>query len=166
LLNPQLTRTGFSRGCLNTMLGVTWPPGASGPPRLLAWPGDGSRGVPRSIDACDEVPTDPFTDLGWGCERTGAALYVFALAATCTAAPAVRLTPPIPVTLVRGGFRAWIVLTARPLPKATMRMDVTLAGRTLRQTFSTAGAPRAPCCRVAAGQAAHTAALPARWPAA
>lgn len=166
VLNPQLTRTGFSRGCMNTMRGVAWPPQASGPPRLLAWPGDGARDVPRRIDACDEIPSNPFTDLGWGCRRTGAALYVYALADRCTAAPVVQLTPAVPLAVVRADSCAWIVVTARALPKATVRMDITLAGRTLTQTFSTAGAPRAPCCPVAASRAGRTAALPARSPAA
>jgi hypothetical protein len=166
VLNPRLARTGFSLGCLNTARGLVSPPQASGPPRLLAWPGDGSAGVPRSIDACDEIPRDPFTDMGWGCDRTGAALYVFAPAARCTAAPVVRLTPAVPLAVVGAGSCSWIVLTARPLPAGRVRMDVTLAGRKLRQAFSTAGAPRAPCCPAAAAPAARTAARPARWPAA
>jgi len=165
VLNPRLARTGFSLGCLNTARGVLTRPRASGPPRLLAWPGDGSTGVPRSIDACDEIPRDPFTDVGWGCDRAGTALYVFAQAARCTAVPVVRLRPAVPLTVIGAESCAWIVLTARPLPATAVRMDVTLAGRTLRQTFSTAGAPRAPCCPAAAAPAARTAARPARWPA-
>jgi hypothetical protein len=137
VLDPRLTRTGFSLGCMNTMRGLTPQTSSVGPPRLLGWPGDGARRVPRSVDACDEVPSDPFTDVGWGCRRSGAALYVYALSAGCTAVPAVTLTPPVPLQVLPAGDCAWIVLTGLPLP-AAVRMEVRLAGATLRSAFTTA----------------------------
>jgi hypothetical protein len=136
VLDPRLARTGFSLGCMNTTLGIAPSVSATGPPRLLAWPGDGARRVPRSLDACDEVPSDPFTDVGWSCRRTGAALYVYAMSARCTAAPAVRLTPSVPLRVLPAGDCAWIVLTGLPLPPA-VRMEVQLAGATLRRSFTT-----------------------------
>jgi len=121
---------------MNTMRGRAPLTSSVGPPRLLAWPGDGARRVPRRVDACDEVPSDPFTDVGWGC-RSGAALYVYALSAGCTAAPAVTLTPPVALQVLPAGDCAWIVLTALPLPAAA-RMEVRLDGETLRSSFTTA----------------------------
>jgi hypothetical protein len=137
VLDPRLARTGFSLGCMNTMRGLAPQASAVGPPRLLAWPGDGARGVPHSIDACAEVPSDPFTDVGWSCRRSGAALYVYALSAGCTAAPAVTLTPPVPLYVLPAGDCAWIVLTGLPLPPA-VAMQVRLDGETLRSAFTTA----------------------------
>jgi hypothetical protein len=162
VLDPRLVRTGFSLGCMSTARGLAR--GVGGPPRLLAWPGDGARGVPRVLDACDEVPRNPFSDVGWGCRRTGAALYVYALAAHCTAAPAVRLAPAVPLRVVPDGRCTWIAVTGVPLPRA-VRMTVRLAGRTLRSAFTTA-APTAPSGRGAAARARDTGALPAPWPAA
>jgi hypothetical protein len=136
VLDPRLTRTGFALGCMNTMRGLAPLTASVGPPRLLAWPGDGARRVPRSVDACDEVPSDPFTDAGWGC-RAGTALYVYALSAGCTAAPAVSLSPSVPLVVLPAGDCAWIVLTGAPLP-AAVRMEVRLDGETLRSAFTTA----------------------------
>lgn len=137
ILNPRLARTGFSLGCLSTARGLAPVTPAGGPPRLLAWPGDGARGVPRTLDACDEVPSDPFTDVGWSCRGTGAALYVYALAARCPGTPSVQLTPPVPLRTLPDGDCAWIVLTGAPLPRA-VRMEVRLAGASLRSAFTTA----------------------------
>ena len=137
VLDPRLARTGFSLGCMNTARGIAPVASGAGPPRLLAWPGDGARGVPRAVDACDEVPSDPFTDVGWSCRRSGAALYVYALGARCTGVPAVRLTPSVPLRVLPEGDCAWIVLTGLPLPSA-VRMKVRLGGVTLRRSFTTA----------------------------
>jgi hypothetical protein len=164
VLDPRLSATGFSLGCMSTARGLAEAPAASGPPRLLAWPGPGARNVPRVLDACDEVPRDPFTDAGWGCGGTGAALYVWALAAHCTAAPAVRLSPPVPLRVLPNGSCTWIVVTGRPLPAAAV-LSVRLAGARLRSSFTTA-APTAPSARAAAVRAPGTGAPPARWPAA
>lgn len=164
VLNPRLARTGFSLGCMSTARGLAQPSEASGPARLLAWPGPGARGVPRVLDACDELPSNPFSDVGWGCRGTGAALYVWALATHCTAAPAVRLAPSVPLRVVADGPCTWIVVTGLPLPRA-VRMSVRLAGARLRSAFTTA-APRAPSARAAATPAPGRAARPAPWPAA
>jgi hypothetical protein len=141
VLNPRLARTGFSLGCMNTMRGMAAPPPAGGPPALLAWPGDGAAGVPRSLDACDELPSDPFTDVGWGCSRAGAALYVYARAARCTAAPAVRITArggSIPLRVLPDSPCTWIVITGQALPPAAaVTFEVSLAGLRLRHTFAT-----------------------------
>ena len=137
VLNPRLARTGFSPGCMNTARGIAPVASSAGSLRLLAWPGEGARGVPRLLDACDEVPSDPFTDIGWSCRRSGAALYVYALGARCPGAPAVRLTPSVPLRVLPAGGCAWIVLTGLPLP-AAVRMEVRLDGATLRRSFTTA----------------------------
>jgi hypothetical protein len=136
ILNPRLVRTGFSLGCMNTTRGIRPAVPAGGPPRLLAWPGDGARGVPRSLDACEEAPDDPFTDAGWSCGRSGAALYLYALAARCTGSPSVVLTPRVPLRIVPAGACTWIAVTGVPLPPA-VRMEVRLAGVTLRSAFTT-----------------------------
>jgi hypothetical protein len=162
VLNPRLERTGFSLGCMSTARGLARPRQAGGPPRLLAWPGPGARGVPRALDACDEVPSNPFADAGWGCRDTGAALYVWALAARCTGAPAVRLDPALPLRVLADGPCTWIVVTGLPLPRA-VRWSVRLAGARLRSAFTTA-APTAPSGRAAAVRAPDRAARPARWP--
>jgi hypothetical protein len=164
VLNPRLARTGFSLGCMSTARGLQRAPAASGPPRLLAWPGPGARGVPRVLDACDELPSNPFSDVGWSCAGTGAALYVWALAAHCTGAPAVRLTPALPLRVLPDAPCTWIVVTGLPLPW-TVRLSVRLAGARLRSAFTTA-APTAPSGRAAAIPAPRRAARPARWPAA
>ena len=136
VLNPRLTRTGFSLGCMNTMRGIAPLTASTRRSRLLAWPGDGARGVPRALDACDEVPHDPFTDVGWSCRRSGSALYVDSPASHCTAAPAVRLTPAVPLQVLPYGPCTWIVLTGLPLP-AAVQWEVRLAGATLRRSFTT-----------------------------
>jgi hypothetical protein len=137
VLDPRLARTGFSLGCMNTTRGIAPLTSSAGRPQLLAWPGDGARGVPRSLDACDEVPSDPFTAVGWSCRRSGAALYVYAPAARCTGEPAVTLTPAVPLRVLAAGGCTWIVLTGLPLPPA-VRMEVRLDGVTLRRSFTTA----------------------------
>jgi hypothetical protein len=164
VLNPRLASTGFSLGCMSTARGLARAPAASGPPRLLAWPGAGARGVPRVLDACDEVPGNPFGDVGWGCRGTGAALYVWALAAHCTAAPVVRLRPAVPLRVLPDGSCTWIVVTGLPLPRS-VSLSVRLAGSRLRSPFTTA-APTAPSARAAAVRAPGTGAPPAPWPAA
>jgi hypothetical protein len=162
VLNPSLERTGFSLGCMSTARGLARPRQSGGPPRLLAWPGPGARGVPRALDACDEVPSNPFADAGWGCRDTGAALYVWALAARCTGAPAVRLDPALPLRVLADGPCTWIVVTGLPLPRA-VRWSVRLAGARLRSAFTTA-APTAPSARAAAVPGPGRAARPAPWP--
>jgi hypothetical protein len=137
ILDPRLTRTGFSLGCMNTARGIAPSSSSARPPRLFAWPGDGARDVPRTLDACDEVPSDPFTDVGWSCRRSGSALYVYALGGRCTGAPAVQLTPAVPLQVLPAGACSWIVVTGLPLPSA-VRMEVRLAGATLRSAFTTA----------------------------
>jgi hypothetical protein len=164
VLNPRLERTGFSLGCMSTARGLARPRQSGGPPRLLAWPGPGARGVPRWLDACDEVPSNPFTDVGWACGRAGAALYVWALAGRCTGAPAVRLSPAVPLRVLPDGPCTWIVVTGLPLPRAAT-LTVRLAGARLRSAFTTA-APTAPSGRAAAARAPDRAARPAPWPAA
>jgi hypothetical protein len=162
VLNPRLERTGFSLGCMSTARGLARPRQAGGPPRLLAWPGPGARGVPRVLDACDEVPSNPFSDVGWDCRDSGAALYVWALAARCTAAPTVRLAPSVPLRVLPDGSCAWIVVSGLPLPASAM-LTVRLPGARLRSAFTTA-APTAPSGRAAAARAPGTAARPAPWP--
>jgi hypothetical protein len=164
VLNPRLARTGFSLGCMSTARGLARPRQAGGPPRLLAWPGPGARRVPRALDACDEVPSNPFSDVGWDCGGSGAALYVWALAARCTGAPAVQLAPAVPLRVLPDGPCAWIVVTGLPLPASAV-LSVRLAGARLRSAFTTA-APTAPSGPAAAARAPGIAARPAPWPAA
>jgi hypothetical protein len=150
VLDPRLARTGVSLGCMSTLAGLPAPGSApSGlPPRLLAWPGNGTRNVPRTINACSELPANPFTAVGWSCGGVGTAAYVYALdpvsgacADTAGAPPQVALTAKgrtIPLQVVPGTDCGWIVITGRALPGgASVRMDVTLAGSTLTHAFST-----------------------------
>ncbi|MEA2167221.1 MAG: hypothetical protein QOF76_521 [Solirubrobacteraceae bacterium] len=149
VLNPLIARTGFSKGCLDTIGGLQneFASRSSDPPRLLAWPGDGATHVPRAIDACVELPSDPFSKFGWKCNKSGTAFYVYELdpqAQTC-AQPEVK--PQVTVTaggrtlqtgVTDGGDCAWIVATHGVLPKhAQVTLSVTAAGATLSHTFST-----------------------------
>lgn len=150
VLDPRLRRTGFSKGCLNTIAGLVdaWPDETVVvPPKLYAWPGHGAKAVPRAIDACSERPSDPFTDVGWSCGSVGTALYVYAIdeasggCATAEGVPAVSVVSKrrsIPLAVVPGGSCSWVAVTGRPLPRnARVRMDVAFAGAALTHRFST-----------------------------
>lgn len=154
VLDPRLRRTGFARGCMSTTAGLEEPewlpdvPAPPAPPRLLAWPADGAKAVPRAVQACNEMPSNPFRDVGWSCGGVGTALYLYALdAATggCAwldeALPQVTVTAKgraLPVAVVPATACGWIAVTGRPLPRnASVTMDVALAGATLTHRFST-----------------------------
>jgi hypothetical protein len=153
VLDPRLRRTGFARGCMNTIAGLEEPPPPDlppppAPPRLLAWPGEGAKAVPRAVNACNELPGNPFRDVGWSCGGVGTALYVYALDATTGGCawledvlPQVSVTSKgqaLPVAVVPSTSCGWIAVTGRPLPRqASVRMDVALAGATLTHRFST-----------------------------
>lgn len=163
VLDPLLARTGFSLGCMNTLRGRVMPPEPpfdepvaeevpqpppipALPPRLVVWPGQGAKGVPRTISACGERPSNPFTDVGWSCGGVGTAFYVYALdpsIARCSdvaGQPGVTVTSngrTIPSRVMPGGC-AWIVITGRALPaRADVQLVVTHGGSTLTRTFST-----------------------------
>lgn len=149
VLDPRLTRTGFSLGCMATLRGLATHPDLepSGVPRLFAWPGDGATGVPRAIDACAERPSDPFRDVGWSCGGVGTALYVYALDAgtgdclDSIGAPAVTVSArgrSVPVAILPGTACGWIAITGRALPRlAHVELDIAFAGTTLTHMFTT-----------------------------
>jgi hypothetical protein len=149
VLNPLLTRTGFAKACLNTIRGQRYmaPSDSSEPPRILAWPGDGASRVPRVLDACVESPVDPFTKVGWRCNGSGTAFYLWVLDPEHDACPDPDPKPAVTVTangrtiearVTRAGDCGWVAVTHGVLPK---RSDVTLsaraAGATIEHTFST-----------------------------
>ena len=154
VLDPRLRRTGFARGCMNTLSGlkrpVAVPKAKLRPvaPRLLAWPGEGAKAVPQAIDGCGEFPS-AFTTAGFSC-GAGTALYVYAMdrrTGGCTritdgAVPQVTVTAEglaLPVAVVQATPCGWIAVTGMPLPPdASVRMDVVFAGATLTHRFSTA----------------------------
>lgn len=154
VLDPRLRRTGFARGCMNTLSGlkrsVLVRKAGQRPvrPRLLAWPGDGAKAVPRVLSACLESP-NAFLDAGYGCEGVGTALYVYALdpkTGGCRwsedgARPRVRVKTQgrsLPVSVVPSTACGWIAVTGQPLPAdASVRMDVTFARTKLTHRFST-----------------------------
>jgi len=153
VLDPRLRETGFALGCMDVLRGIRAgaampdPAVAAPAPRLLAWPGMGARGVPRAIDACSELPSNPFADVGWSCGGVGSAFYVYALdpvtggCASLAQPPTVAVTAgvrAIPTKLAAGGPCGWIVLTGRALPRdALVQMTVAAGGATLVTRFST-----------------------------
>lgn len=150
VLDPMLRQTGFSKGCLNTIAGLTdayVDEAVIVPPKLYAWPGEGAKAVPRSVNACNERPSDPFTAVGWSCGGVGTAMYVYAIdeasggCAVTEGVPAVSVIAKgasVPLAVVEGGYCSWVVVTGRPLPRnARVRMDVSFAGSALTHRFST-----------------------------
>ena len=148
VLNPLLRRTGFAAGCMSTLRGLA-EGGPSAQPeasRILAWPAQNSHDIPRVIDACSELPTNPFEQVGWSCGGSGTALYIYDVnqsldgcaAGTLTA----TLTGPygiVPTQLLAGaGSCSSIVVTGRVLPaRARFELDVSDGQSVLHRVFYT-----------------------------
>jgi len=83
VLEPLMRRTGFANGCMNTLRGVQFVATSArarhARPHLVVWPGQNATGVPSSVDACDELPRNPFAAVGWRCNRQGTAFYAYTL---------------------------------------------------------------------------------------
>lgn len=174
IFNPMLARTGMSQGCMNTLMGLvqadipddeivnttpgTFPPTNMDPPpdprlavsKIVSYPYDGASNVARAVVTCYELPREPFTVVGWGCDGTGTVLYVYGVNDAMTACP--NENPSVKVTLtgpkgaltskivepkIRSFTCGWIVVTKKPLPrKAKITMDVTIDGVSSSVSFT------------------------------
>lgn len=161
VLHPLLRATGFSKGCMDVHRGIvrapateladedqTTIPAPPVPPLVIAWPGEGARRVPRTINACSERPSNPFTEVGWSCGGVGAAMYVYTVDASAdrcadTSEPVVAtVTGPrgeVPSQVVASRAPcSWIVLTGRALPaRSPVTLSVSAGGATLTRHFRT-----------------------------
>ena len=106
-----------------------------------------SRDIPRVINTCSELPTNPFEQVGWSCGGSGTALYIYdadqSLDACANAGPVTAtLSGPhgvIPTQLVAGaGPCSFILITGRPLPThSRFELDASDGQSSLRRSFYT-----------------------------
>lgn len=149
VLDPLLRRTGFAAGCMSTLRGLAnvQPSPQPQSSRILAWPGEDSRDIPRVINTCSELPTNPFEQVGWSCGGSGTALYIYdvdpSLDACANAGPiTATLAGPhgvIPTQLVAGaGPCSSILITGRSLPAhSRFELDASDGQSSLRRSFYT-----------------------------
>lgn len=149
VLNPLIRRTGLSKGCMTTLRDLVLTPPDDDPVELLAWPGDKAKNVPRTISACNEAPSDPYTAVGWSCAGAGPAFYIYPVDPDMRGC-AGEGDPAVDLIANRSGQQirtkvvdsfsgcGWIAVTRRKLRKsASFTLTVDLRDAHLEHTFRT-----------------------------